>query len=637
MAFRSWLKLLAATTTAAAVVGAGQLGIAYGLGMVRLDQTLEITQRDQWTAQLAWVAWITMTAAAIGAVVATGLRPRWSPRPVGGGGALAMGVAAGIGALAVLPLTMQPARAARVAGVQPVLVIGICAGLAAAIGIFAGYAAAARAVARWSLTTVSLVVWAVALISVAPSLTPGDTPTPVRLGVLEGDLIPASVTEYTAFATMPVIALLAGLLLGWAARSRKLSTPAVALSGLAGPAMLTLAHLIAGPGSASGLGLNPYWAAMTASGAGVLGSVLAAVVRAAPDRAPTAKPGDSSAEPGTPSAQPGASSDSPADADAESTAGLPRRDAPQQSAIAAAAAAAAQRPEDQLRPSDTGVFSVADRPHPLQDLAAAPAAGSPFSSGSGNPFSKGPAQPTANTPPHGAPSGMRQSGANAGMPASASVPGIPASATVPGIPAPATVPGIPAPATASGIPAPATVPGIPAPIARKASAQVSASGGASIPAQAAGPGPAGSPRSAGMPGFAGQPDTSAEARFSGQQTAKSASGGLRRGWRSRRSSPEPQPTPPSAALTGDTGSFNGFAATHPGPRVGIDTAEHPRVAARSPRVPLVPEPTAVSAPLPHPQPIAPPPVAPAPQDPRRGKKGGREEDYVDWVNGLGGA
>jgi hypothetical protein len=153
MAFRSWVKLLATTSIAAAVVGAGQLGIAYGLGMVRLDQDLDVTLRDQWTSQLAWVAWITMTAAAVAAIIGTGFRPRWRPQPVGPGGALAMGLAAGLGALAVLPLTMQPARSAQVDGVQPVLVIGICAGLGAAAGIFVAWAAAAKAVSsrssRW--------------------------------------------------------------------------------------------------------------------------------------------------------------------------------------------------------------------------------------------------------------------------------------------------------------------------------------------------------------------------------------------------------------------------------------------------------------------------------------------------------
>ena len=58
--------------------------------------------------------------------------------------------------------------------------------------------------------------------------------------------------------------------------------------------------------------------------------------------------------------------------------------------------------------------------------------------------------------------------------------------------------------------------------------------------------------------------------------------------------------------------------------------------------PLTPEPTAVSAPLPHPEPITPPLAvtpAPGPEDEKRkktGRKGPKDEDYVDWVSGLGG-
>ncbi|MEU8655526.1 hypothetical protein [Actinoplanes philippinensis] len=590
MALRSWLKLLAATTTAAAVVGAGQLGIAYGLGMVRLDQALDLTQRDQWTAQLAWVAWITMTAAAIGAVVATGLRPRWSPRPVSSGGALGMGLAAGLGALAVLPLTMQPARTAQVAGVQPVLVIGICAALGAAVGIFAGYAAAARAAARWSLSTLTVAVWFVALVSVAPSLAPGKTQPPVRLGVLEGSLIPAGLTEYTRFATMPAIALIAGLVIGLVARGRKMPTLAVALSGLAGPAVLTVAYLIAGPGAAGGFRLDPYWGAMTAAGAGVLGSVLAAIVRSAPGTTRTTP------EPETPDAgspadaepDPAPSDTRPEPATASGRAALPRRDVPVQSAIAQAAAAAARRPEDELRPSDTGVLPLApgDRPHPLQDLGNKAASGfggqpAPLPAGVGPATVYPPASyGQALTPTHNQASAPASAAFNQAQP--------PASGTFSQPSGPASGPLNQASGPASGA-------------FNQASGPVAAAFGQADP----------------------------EPRFSGQQqqAPAKAAGGLRRGWRTRKPAPEPQPAPPSPALTGDSGSFNGFTATQPGPRTGIDTAEHPRIASRAP---LTPEPTPISAPLPQPTPIAPPPTAPSAQ-------GRKEDDYVNWVNGLGGA
>src|SRR4029453_6680030 len=94
-----------------------------------------------------------------------------------------------------------------------------------------------------------------------------------------GYLSPAT-TQRTALFTMPALALLTGALVGWTARRRGCSTLTIALAGLPGSALLTLAYLIAGPGSGTErYQVVPYWAAMTATGAGVLGSVLAAVLR----------------------------------------------------------------------------------------------------------------------------------------------------------------------------------------------------------------------------------------------------------------------------------------------------------------------------------------------------------------------
>ncbi|MFI1993297.1 hypothetical protein [Actinoplanes sp. NPDC020271] len=391
MAIRSWVKLLAATATAAAVVGAGQLGIAYGLGIVRLDLTLDVTARDQWTAQLAWVSWITMTAAALGATVAIGLLPRWRDRPLGAGSALAVGLAGGLGSLAVLPLTMQPAREAQVSGVQPALVIGIAAGLGAAAGLFAGWAAAAKPAARWNVTTLSLLMWVVALVSIGPSLRPGHDPAAVRLGVLSGTLIPSALASHTAFLTMPTLALLAGLVIGFVARGHRVSMPAAGLAGLAGPALLTAAYLVAGPElGAAGFQDDPYWSAMTACGAGVLGSVLAALVRGTPATATATAPAPAAAT--APAAAPAAAT-APAAAPVPAPAPLPKRDAPAQSAIAQAAAAAAQRPEHELRPSDTGVIAPGTPNNPF-----AGGSGSPFRSGTPFPPQPAPVQPPPQAP-----------------------------------------------------------------------------------------------------------------------------------------------------------------------------------------------------------------------------------------------
>ena len=349
MAFRTWAKLLGATLGVGALAGASQLGLAYGLGILRLTRVLDVTTRDQWVAQLAWVAWIAMTATAAGALVGRVLLP---PRS-GAGTRIATALAAGLGGAVVVPLTMQPARTAQVEGVHPIFVIGVCAGLGATVGVFAAYAALSRAVARWSLTTVGVAVWVIAIASVAPSLAPGDPLPAVRLGVFDAHFLAGSAIRRTAVFTMPALALICGAAVGWAARRRAMSTLAIALSGLPGPALLTMAYLIAGPGAGQAqYEMVPYWAAMTAAGAGVLGSVLVAVLRRIPSTlSEEARPGGPGGAP-TPNRPP-----------------LPRRDVQPESAIAQAGVAAAPWPADQLTPSDTAVFA---KPPPEPGYPAGP-------------------------------------------------------------------------------------------------------------------------------------------------------------------------------------------------------------------------------------------------------------------------
>jgi hypothetical protein len=379
MAFRTSARLLGVALGVAALAGASQLGLAYGLGILGLNRSLDVTMRDHWTAELAWVAWFAMTSAVVGGMAGRSHLPTGS----GAGTRLVTAVAAGVGAAIVVPLTMQPARSAHVSGVQPVFVIGVCAALGAAAGIFAAYAALSRLVARWSFTAMGAAIWAIALLSVAPSMAPGKTLPDVRLGVLDAEFLSSSTTQRTALFTMPLLALIGGVVLGLAARRRGLSTLTIALAGLAGPALLTVAYLVAGPGSAPDqYQAVPYWAAMTAAGAGVLGSVLAAVLRReAPG--PTGSPLSATATPDRPP--------------------LPRRESSAESAIAQAAATAAQRPADQLRPSDTGVFSMNDLPtfDGFKATASAPAPHPAHSSTPAHGSAPAPAPAHGSTPAHG--------------------------------------------------------------------------------------------------------------------------------------------------------------------------------------------------------------------------------------------
>ncbi|WP_127499761.1 hypothetical protein [Actinoplanes solisilvae] len=361
MAFRTRAKLVGAAFGAAALVGAGQLGLAYGLGVLDLTRAVEITARDGWTAELAWVAWFAMTAAAAGGLVGRA----WLPAGAGATTRLVAGTAAGFGAALIVPLTMQPARSAQVVGVDAVFVIGACAILGAVAGVLAAYAALGRNAARWSLATTSAVIWLLALVSVAPTLRSGDKPSLVRLGVLDAGFVPDDLAEQASLATMPAIALICGLVIGIAARRKRLSMASIALAGLPGPALLTLAYLIAGPGSGRGQEL-PYWAAMTATGAGVLGSVLIAVLGRGPAKDGDAPERAAAEHPPLPQRDAKPDSAIAKAANSVSNSPLPGAGAAQaitgRAAVSArasvAARAAAQRPAEELRPSDTGVITM---------------------------------------------------------------------------------------------------------------------------------------------------------------------------------------------------------------------------------------------------------------------------------------
>ncbi|WP_326561062.1 hypothetical protein [Micromonospora sp. NBC_01796] len=279
MAFRTWGRVLLVALGVGVLAGAGQLGFAYGFGIVRFARTFDTTAASQWTAQLAWVSWFTMVAAVVGAVIADRLARRYDYHPTLGT-RLALAGAAALGAGAVAPLSMQPARAAQVAAVDPVLAAGLVAGLGALVGFAAAVAALHQSPVSWNVAVITAGIWVLALISVMPSLGPTDPLPAVRLGVPDPAWLSAGSTQRLAVVTMPALALVAGALTGVLARLRGHSTVVVASTGAVGPAMLALSYLAAGPGdSADKYQAAPYWGALIAVAAGALGSVLAAVMR----------------------------------------------------------------------------------------------------------------------------------------------------------------------------------------------------------------------------------------------------------------------------------------------------------------------------------------------------------------------
>jgi hypothetical protein len=303
MAIRTWSRVLLAALGVAMLAAASQLGVAFGLGIVRLSRTFPVDQENQWTAQMAWVAWFAMVAAVAGAIAADRMARRRGYEG-GTGSRIAYSLVAGVGAAVLVPLCMQPARFAIVRATDPVLVIGLSATLGAVAGVFVALAALSYQPLLWNVGAIGAATWALALASVIPSLGPDDPLPNVRLGVLDLASFSTGAAQSSAVVTMPLLALALGA--ATAGLGRWLGRPplTIAASGLIGPAMLCLAYLVAGPGSDTDkFQAAPYWGALVAIGAGTLGSVLATVVRRPSPR--PAKPAEE-APAGAPSEQPSA-------------------------------------------------------------------------------------------------------------------------------------------------------------------------------------------------------------------------------------------------------------------------------------------------------------------------------------------
>ncbi|QGN46840.1 hypothetical protein ACN26Y_11370 [Micromonospora sp. WMMD558] len=279
MANRTLGRLLLTALGVSLLAGAGQLGVAFGFGVVRLTGVFTGGTVNQWPAQLAWVGWFAANAAVIGAVLTERLARRDGPL-TGTARQLAVAGAAALGATVVAPLCMQPARAAELISMDPVWAVAICAILGAGAGAGAALAVLVRPPLGWNMALVAGVVWLLALVSVTPSLTATGPLTTVRLGVLEPAWLGTAAAQRLALLVLPLVALLAGATTGALARWRGHPALIGGLTGVAGPALLAFAYLTAGPGGGvDRYQTTPYYGALLAVAAGALGSAAAALLR----------------------------------------------------------------------------------------------------------------------------------------------------------------------------------------------------------------------------------------------------------------------------------------------------------------------------------------------------------------------
>ncbi|MGW5671681.1 hypothetical protein ACWEVO_27655, partial [Micromonospora sp. NPDC003776] len=288
MAFRTWGRLLLTALGVSVLAGAGQLGIAYGFGVVRLDGAFADGSVNRWPAQLAWVGWFAAVAAVAGTVLTERLARR-DGFPGGTSEQLSVAGAAALGAIVVAPLCMQPARAAELGGtVDPVWAVGICAILGAVVGAGASIAVLLKPPFGWNIVLTAAAVWLLALLSVAPTVASTRPLHTVRLGVLEPSWLDPGAAQRLAMLILPTVALLAGAAVGALARRRGHLPLVGGAAGAAGPVLLAFAYLTAGPGDAADrYQLAPYYGALIAVAAGALGSAATTVLRRQPTGAGT--------------------------------------------------------------------------------------------------------------------------------------------------------------------------------------------------------------------------------------------------------------------------------------------------------------------------------------------------------------
>ncbi len=276
---RIWARAALTALVGGALLGAGQLGVAYGLGIVRLTRTFDVNAGNQWNAQLAWVSWFAVLAAVAGATAGERVVRR-DEHSLGAGARILLALCGGVGASIVVPLSMQPARAAVLArSGDPALVVGLAAGLGVVAGILVAVAVLSLRPLAWNVAAVATVVWLAGLAAIGPYLAP-DAPLPaIRLGVPQWTVQPDA-NQFVDLLGMPVLAWLAAVLVAAAARAQRVPGLASAISGMAGAAPLALAYLIAGPGTTGETPdqMAPYLGALIAVPAGLLGSLLVIVV-----------------------------------------------------------------------------------------------------------------------------------------------------------------------------------------------------------------------------------------------------------------------------------------------------------------------------------------------------------------------
>lgn len=291
MARNAWGTAVVTAFATAAVIGTAQLGVAYGLTMMdwRTDTA------GLWSTNMAWTTWLAAVSTVLGALAASIVAAAKGSQTITV--RLSSALAAGLGAGVLAPLVALPAREnaqAAVSGTPFLAVgIGIAAGLALAL-----IAMASRPVA-WSMFASTALIWLLAILSIAVPV--GDKNMPVaQLGVWGSWADVTGALGKRGFALAPPLligSLIIGVIVAFVASRDGKGQSVAAASGVVGPLLVTVAYLVAGPGtgttvdSLSAFLVGPY-AALT----GLLGSLVVTLLRREKSTPPPRTPVSTTAE-----------------------------------------------------------------------------------------------------------------------------------------------------------------------------------------------------------------------------------------------------------------------------------------------------------------------------------------------------
>jgi hypothetical protein len=259
---------------AAAVTGAAQVGLGYGLGVMEWPAG-PTTDDSVWLGSLGWATWIAASATVFGAVLAARL-----PYRPGGPWRLTLAASAAVGALLPLALIALPARTAvRSDAVTPAATAAGYAAVGILLGaVIAYWAVASRPVAAnliatavwlWSLAAAAVLVELASHRSSATYLSSWQFADPGDVGRYGG------IHWLSALLTLAA-ALMIGILTAWPAVRRGDIGLGAAASGAAGPVLVASAFFVLAPRLTDTLGTlgSAYLIAPYAVLAGLAGSAL---------------------------------------------------------------------------------------------------------------------------------------------------------------------------------------------------------------------------------------------------------------------------------------------------------------------------------------------------------------------------